>query len=140
MSVNPLPTLREELDRKAFEAIDWLATSFDQGKLTNAQYAAGLEALFMAVSGLVDEDIVDLISTASGIAGASLSLEKRHFVKGNVLVSLTWAGGQEEFHVVIVEDGIAKISKQRQFNTAKEARAGFNGHAEKLLAMGYNEL
>lgn len=135
-----LPTLKEELDRKSFETIDWLATAYDHGKLTNAQYAAGLEALFMAVSGLCDQEIFELISVASGIAGVSVSLEKRHFIKDEFAISLTWAGGQEEFHTLVRKEGIAMNSRTRCYDTAKEARAAFAEMAEKILAMGYVEL
>lgn len=138
--MSQLPTLKEELDRKAFETIDWLATSFDQGKLTNAQYAAGLEALFMAVSGLCDDEIVDLITTASGIAGAPLALDKRHFIKGDTLVSLTRAGGQEEYHLAVRKNGVVTSSQVKTFDSAKAAQEAARQCADKLLAMGYAEL
>lgn len=135
-----LPKLQDELDRKSFEALDWLASSFTRGRLNGAQYAAGLETLFMTVAGITNDDVVNLISSASGIAGSSVAVEKRHFVKAITVVSLAWGSGQEGFSLDIRESGIAKASKYCNCDTAQAARDGVAVYAQKLLDMGYTEL
>src|SRR3569832_1870617 len=87
MSALPrLPTIREELDRKAFETIDWLITSYDKGKLTEPQFHSGLNALFMATSGLVDADVVDKNTTTTNKKPTKQTNNKHQNNKKNLIV------------------------------------------------------
>lgn len=57
-----LPTLYEELNRKTVDTLVWLTEQQDRGTLTPEQVNAGTQALWMAVSGLVSRDVMELLS------------------------------------------------------------------------------
>lgn len=61
-----LPTLQEEIDRKAIETLEMLLNRHARGYITTAQLEVGLDALFGAVSGLARKDFLELITAASG--------------------------------------------------------------------------
>jgi len=138
--MSEVPTIRDELNRKSFEALEWLAVDFDHGKLTRAQYAAGLEALFMTVAGLVDEEIFKLITEASKIAGTPPHTERRILVKNNTVVLLTWHGGCQEFHIEVVENGVTKTSMSQHRDTPVLAREAMKNYVKVVLESGYREL
>ena len=75
-----IPTLKEELDRKVFETIEYLVSAVRKGRMTQAQVSASLDTLFMAVSGLVGSDFIDIITEAQSYVGTDKSVVKRHFV------------------------------------------------------------
>jgi len=141
MSALPrLPTIREELDRKAFETIDWLITSYDKGKLTEPQFRCGLDALFMATSGLVDADVVDLITTASDEVPAKLAVIKRHFVKENLIVTLEWTADESIMKVEKRLDGSEIGGPTITAASPEMARKAMERAAGKLIGEGYAEL
>lgn len=53
--VSEVPVLQDEVNRKAFEALDNLVVRREAGKITDAQFAVGIEVLFDALSGLVSD-------------------------------------------------------------------------------------
>lgn len=73
--MSEIPVLQDEINRKAMDTLTWLALSLQRGSITPEQYSTGVDALWMAVSGLVsDPDFVPIMSVANGIASIS---EKR---------------------------------------------------------------
>lgn len=63
-----VPVLQDEINRKAFETIAWLTLAVTQGKITPEQFSTGIDALFMATSGLVtDRDYIIMISEAQSL-------------------------------------------------------------------------
>lgn len=60
-----LPTLREELDRKVFATLEHLFHQVKTKRITVEQFSFGIDTLFMAVSGLVDDDFIQIITEAS---------------------------------------------------------------------------
>lgn len=65
-SKDATPTLFEELNRKAFETLEDAIRDFDNGKITEAQRKARLDALWGLCAGLVSPEIMDLISSVRG--------------------------------------------------------------------------
>lgn len=61
-SKDATPTLFEELNRKAFETLEDAIRDFDNGKITEAQRKARLDALWGLCAGLVSPEIMSLIS------------------------------------------------------------------------------
>lgn len=60
-----VPVLQDEVNRKAFDTLSWLTLAVSQDKITPQQYSTGIDALFMAVSGLVtDPDFIHMIGEA----------------------------------------------------------------------------
>lgn len=70
-----VPVLQDEINRKALETIAWLTLSVTHGKITAEQFSTGIDALFMATSGLVtDRDYIIMITEAQSL----IDKEKQH--------------------------------------------------------------
>ena len=59
-----LPTVEEELDRKAIETLEYLVGKHRSGAITDSQYRVALDTLFMTVSGIIGADFINLITAA----------------------------------------------------------------------------
>jgi hypothetical protein len=55
-------SVKDELDRKTTETIEWLLTGYDRGSLSAEQLSMGADVLFMTVSGLADKDFIHIIT------------------------------------------------------------------------------
>jgi hypothetical protein len=63
-----VPVLQDEVNRKALETIAWLTLAVTHGKITTDQFSTGIDALFMATSGLVtDRDYIIMITEAQNL-------------------------------------------------------------------------
>jgi hypothetical protein len=70
-----VPVLQDEVNRKAIDTIAWLTLAVTQGKITPEQFSTGIDALFMATSGLVtDRDYIIMITEAQRL----IEKEKEH--------------------------------------------------------------
>jgi hypothetical protein len=127
-----LPTISEEINRKAFETIDWLHTAVDRGHISKVQFGTGINALFMAVSGLVRQDIFDLITESSNVFVGTVSKESRHFISNTTVISLSWNYGDDFVRVTTREHGIKKRDGKRNFDNAADAKFWFGMYCEKL--------
>jgi len=58
------PTIKEEIDRKALATMIWLVEQHEAGAISDDQLYTGECTLFMVVSGLVSQDIFELISAS----------------------------------------------------------------------------
>lgn len=56
------PTIAEELHRKTVNAIVTLLEKRERGEISEWEYYIAITALFEAVSGLVPEDVFELLS------------------------------------------------------------------------------
>lgn len=60
-----VPDLQSEVNRKAFDTLSWLTLAVTDKRITPDQFSTGVDALFMAVSGLVsDRDFIYMITEA----------------------------------------------------------------------------
>lgn len=59
-----VPNIKDELDRKAIDAIEYLILKRRSGEISNEAYSVGLDTLFMTVSGIVSEDFIHIITEA----------------------------------------------------------------------------
>jgi hypothetical protein len=84
--VTQLPSVREELDRKTVETLDWLMAAVRNGLLTDSQFSTGIAATWKAVSGLVSEDVSELMCEAGRIAREKPPMERRFFWKKEPMV------------------------------------------------------
>lgn len=64
MMTESMPTIKEELDRKTLDTLEYLITKREAKEITREQISTGLDVLFMNVSGLVSEDFIELITAA----------------------------------------------------------------------------
>ena len=56
--MNQTPELHDEIVRKAFETIEKMETDKSSGKITAVQYSYGVDILWSALAGLVDDDFM----------------------------------------------------------------------------------
>lgn len=60
-----VPDLQSEVNRKAFDTLSWLTLAVSAKRISPDQFSTGVDALFMAVSGLVsDRDFIYMITEA----------------------------------------------------------------------------
>lgn len=135
-----IPNLREELDRKAFETVQWLFSSLDQAKITVEQFSTGIDTIFMVVAGLADEQIVDLVTTADTFCPDEAVTIKRHFLKKNALVSVARQVGESSVHLIARVEGTVKTEKTTECDTPKDALAHVETVGRLMMKNGYTEI
>lgn len=143
MAAPTLPTLKEELDRKSFETVEFLYNALDIGKLTIQQFSAGLDALFMATAGLTNASVIDLISAGSSYVDANKDkfVDKRALYGADgTVVALTRKLGADTFLIDIYRGGKRIKQEIKDFTLAKQASDAMERTVERLLAGGYAEL
>lgn len=133
-----VPTLREELDRKAFQTVDWLFTSLEKGKLTPAQFSTGIDALFMATSGLVDEDIATIITGTNDMAKKGVF--KRVLMRRDATCVLTRVAGASNFLMIAYRAGEQMSERIKECDSSQEAARSMEQFAQALIAKGYIEI
>jgi hypothetical protein len=78
------PSIKDELQRKAFEQLERLALQLDRGEISAAQFDTGVMSVWHCVSGLVDKNLIDTISEIKDHKGSGYDfLDSRAFVRGN---------------------------------------------------------
>lgn len=140
--MSEIPTLREELDRKVMSTLSWLILGNQKGLLTNAETSAGLNALFMAVSGLVGEDFVHVITDAQSQCQNVKKPMKRHFhsPSGNEIVTIVWAPGDAEIAMMRRVGGKLTGTQAKDLDTAEGARNFFDNCGASFERRGWEEL
>jgi len=132
--------IKNELSRKTYEAIEWLANGLNKGKFTEGQFTTAVDAVFMTVAGLVNYPIMEIVAAASQSCERLDANEKRHFVKANHSISFTWIADSDSCRAVGRKDGVISTDKRMEYETPELARAAMNKAADKLLTIGYTEL
>lgn len=141
LNLSEVPSLKEEIDRKSFETINWLIHSYEKGSITLPQFSTGVDALFMATSGLTDEGVLRMITEALSMATANkMAPLKRHFVKENMIRSFTWEVGDEKVMNVKRINGMAEGGDVRTFSTPAGARTFFSRLGEVMEPAGWAEI
>lgn len=80
------PSLYEELNRKAVDALVWLEDGCNDGEVTPDQAYVAKQALFLALSGLLDPEINRLLSASTE---SKSTLHQEVCVKGNTIAVIT---------------------------------------------------
>lgn len=141
-AANGLPTLKEELDRKVADTLDWLVRGVEGGKLTKEQASTGLDTLFMAVSGLVDGEFIHIITSAQDYVAGASSIVKKHFhaPASDETVTFTWMTGEDRV-MTRKRVGSAVVSEVvKRFDDAKEAAGFMDRLSEQMEKKGWVEL
>jgi hypothetical protein len=134
-----VPTLQEEIDRKAFETLEWLCYSVDQGRMTADQFSVGIDVLFMTVSGLLKKDFIDLITAAQEQCPKEPLVLKRVFAHkdDDRLVTAEWIVGQEDVAITFLKSG---KRHDKTLDSTKKAQEFFSTAVPRALqANGYKE-
>ena len=105
-------------------------------------YSASLDALFMAVSGLVDNDFINIITEAQNVAGGDKSVVKRHFVlpDRDIIQTISWIPGTSTLTTCQREGGYATGGAVKEFDSVAKAAKAFRVIGEGFEKKGWVEL
>jgi hypothetical protein len=132
-----IPTLQEELDRKAFETLEFLCYGVEQGRITPEQFSTGIDVLFMTVSGLLRNDFIGLVTEAQKLCPSEPLVLKRCFSDGTALMKVEWTVGSDRVSMGRPFGGKSAV---KEFDTAREAKNWFAAIGGSLEAKGYKEI
>jgi len=142
MSIKPgsdVPQLREELDRKVMEALEWLQHAQATARISDAQASVAVDAVFKAVSGLVDEKFTEIITNMSALYDGVPKLV-RVLLNANKVVKFEWGIGLSRIEVVVYTDGKESTRQIKEYDTPAEAKAAADKSIAKLKSLGYIQL
>ena len=138
--MNAVPNLQDELDRKTLETVSWLVSSFAIGNISVSQFSTGLDAVFMATGGLVNDGLFRTITEVSEeIPDSLINKEEAHFIKDGNVISLTWSYG-DDFYTMRAIRGNNESKKNVQADTPKDAAIGMQKAVTNLINGGYRKL
>jgi hypothetical protein len=122
------------------EAIVFLIEAVHDGRITPHQFSTGIDTLWLAVAGLINDDVTDLITAGGDEAPIGSPIEKRVFIKGRETIVVDRVVGDDSFYVKSYFDSDITNTKNRLCSSASHARDSIVAVANKLLAAGYTEL
>jgi hypothetical protein len=135
VDLDDFPSLRQELDRKALEAVEFLTQSLKLGKITQHQYSTGLDVLSMNLNGLVDSGFVELLTEAGNLCPKEPQIiSEVFFIRGNWM-KVSWTVGSSS---VSVKVGASVTSKD--YGTPEIARKRFKDIGDRIEARGFSRL
>lgn len=134
--------LREELDRKTFETLDWLVSGVNAGKVTEAEFSVAIDAIFMALSGLVDSPFIEIVTEAQKQCHAGYRRVERFFHHEDKaeIIKLSRLPGEPATSLFKLVMGQSTAGKRFEFDTSKEALEWVNKTANGLTEKGWIEL
>lgn len=135
-----MPTVQEELDRKTFETLEWLFGAVRRGNLTQDQFSTGVDTLFMAVSGLLGKDFIDLITAAQAECSDTKPVMKRAFVRGNNILVVEWTVGSTRVTVGKRVNGLAAGGQIKDYDSVLDAKNAFEHLCHVVTNKGFEEL
>ena len=141
-STYAIPELREELDRKVMATLEWLITGYAKGRLTEHQVSTGMDALFMAVSGLVDNDFIQIITEAQNECATASPVLKRHFhaTSSDETLTFCWSPGADKVSRIQRICGQVASSKTTEYDSAEDAARVFRTVHTVMEKKGWIEL
>lgn len=136
-NASTVPVLQDEINRKAFETMEWLTNSLANGSLSARQFSTGVDALFMGVAGLVSGDIMEMMTLATHLANSSPQTEKVFLIKGVTAAQLAWTVGKDLVEQTMFRADKIVAEKTHTFDNARAARAGLDKLTARLADAGY---
>jgi hypothetical protein len=140
--INTVPSVKDEVNRKAFATMEWLFASHQRGDMDARQFNTGVDSLFMATSGLVDEEMMGLMHAAGQLVDSSLPIVKRHFFKSGKVLTLLWGSGQSTWTATetFSDPDTGGKTRIKTESSAEAAKEKLDQMALMLLMRGYEEL
>jgi hypothetical protein len=142
-AIAELPTLREELDRKTLETIQWLVRSTESGAITGDQLSVAVDTLFMAVSGLVDADFINMFTELQAICPTEKQTLSVSFYRETKVLTFDWTIGALQVHVSrrdALNDMKVDTQKTVDFDEACKARAYWDNLPALMSKSGFERL
>lgn len=134
---NHIPTLREELNRKLGDTLDWLIRRHKAGAISDEACAIASDALFMSVSGLARDDLMTVVTAiGSYLPSSKPAAQVRVFKKSDSAKTLAVCWTPDQCELVIHVDG---AEKRKSFETPALAKQAFAQVGELLGKGGYVE-
>lgn len=143
--MSDVPTLQDELNRKTLEAIEKLALDRDSGRITEAQYAYGVDIVWTTTAGLVDKDLMLMMELAQ-VKQPGPSFMTREFYMGGKghLAKITNTHKGLVVLDLSLYDGTHSSRKiydmREEPNPSKAGKAKFQELGDNLVAKGFNQL
>jgi hypothetical protein len=134
------PPLKDELARKTYEALAFLCTGLEHGKLTEDQFSTGMDVVFLVTAGLVPSDVIDAVTESQTALAGHKTVEKRSFVKGDSIMTFEREAGSTAVKVNNWLAGIHYDFTTRDFPSSKEAAKFLSEVAGKMKLRGFSEI
>ena len=134
--MNGVPSLKEELDRKVFETMEWLSSCLSKNLIGESEFSRGVDALFMSVNGLVSNDFMELITEA----GRMPVINRPHvavLTKDKLVYWITWNPGATSFDVTCWGER-GEITKTMSCADPSTARERYHQTIQAMQSRGFN--
>jgi len=135
-----LPTLRQELNRKAAETMNWLAHGLDNSRITEAQFSVAVDAVNMAVCGLADAWFVEIVTESERLMQGHKSVVTDVYLRGGEVRRIRWAVGSDELSIGYWSNGIRTQETTVPYTDAKAAREWMRKVGAALVDKGWTKL
>ena len=133
MSDSPVPTAEEEFNAKALNTLAWLVQKRDDGEIDGSQFSMGINVMFQMGSGLIESDILDMITQArADHCDASRHVDRKVVHKNGDFVVVGRIIGSEK---LLITKHVGRDDEKQDvmtFDSSAEARAGMVMLIEKL--------
>ena len=139
------PSLREEVNRKAFEVLEKINTDYTLGKINKAQFKYGVDIAWLLVSGLISEDIFKMFELLGQEANSISYSEKsyyRHPVYGWTIVLIDSKVGLIIFKLMKLgdKDKVNSFDFRQEPNPYLSAKAKFEYLEAGFIKAGFVKL
>lgn len=144
-ALSEVPSLRDEIDRKAFEQLERLAAQLETGRISAAQFDCGVQTVWNCVSGLASEFIIQTISEIKDSRKGESHKDRRLFVsfiagKWETLILTRGLGGDKLTLRSIPPGRKTDWEFTDCANPPVEALKKQNHVAELLLGKGFRQI
>lgn len=130
-----VPQLRDELERKTVETLEWIIERASSGQMTPAETKVAIQTTFSVVSGLVGKDIMSAMETVEADPLADTVI-RRVFTKEGTpkMFVASWRVGSKTFRVTGQSlAGTREIKhKDYEFDDPRTAQARFESICQHL--------
>lgn len=143
MTETAVPPIKDELERKTFETLDWLITSVAGGRMTEEQFSVGIDAVFKSVSGLVGKNFIELITASQEMIRNDVHnthIERFYLIRGNELVVVKWVVGTDKVRVTKWKNGKMVGTSVVTRDDPAEARVFMMGAVKRIEKEGFSEV
>lgn len=137
-NTDPIPLLRDELERKTVDELVRLGHQSAAGRLDGPDYSLAAQSIWNVTSGLVGAEVNDYVTQAA--AQHPTRINKRHFVHpGGTVASQIWRHDKPGFLAVARTPG-RPVETRPIACEPDERDKKLQIVREKMLAAGWTEL
>jgi hypothetical protein len=138
MTVEAVPTVREELNRKTVEVLTTACQKTDVGRLPKRDLALIGQTLWQVTSGLVDNEVSHLVAVAADAAIAEPM--KRHFIGKGTVRTVAWFPERAGYVVLSRDPNGQVLNTNKRSADVGEREVELSNLFAALEKAGYREL